>query len=159
VLNHEVAIDADRYTPVDRTLIPTGILAPVEGTPFDFRRPTRIGAHIHAGHEQLTIGNGYDHNFVINRAGPGLAPAAHVFDPATGRTLDVSTTEPGIQFYTANTLEEIGKSGHRYRRYAGFCLETQRFPDSPNKPLFPSSIVWPEEEYRSQTVFAFGVRH
>ena len=159
VLRHVVWINADRYTPVDSTLIPTGALAPVAGTPFDFTTPTAIGARIGQDDEQLKRGRGYDHNFVLNRAGEGLVHAARVVEPTTGRTLDVSTTEPGLQFYTGNFLDGsiTGKGGHVYRHRNGFCLETQHFPDSPNHPSFPSTILRPGQTYRSKTVFTFGV--
>jgi aldose 1-epimerase len=159
ILNHRLTIDADRFTPVDQTLIPTGELAPVDGTPFDFRTPTAIGARIAADHEQLRYGKGYDHNWVLTRSGAGLSHAARLEDPATGRTLDVSTTEPGMQFYSGNFLDGTitGKSGHQYRHRYGLCLETQHFPDSPNHANFPSPIVRPGERYQSKTVFAFGV--
>jgi len=159
VLDHVVTIHASRYTPVDATLIPTGELASVEGTPFDFRMPTAIGARIGDNHPQIRIGNGYDHNFVIDRTAEGLVPAAHVVEPTTGRVLDVSTTEPGMQLYTGNFLDGSlkGKSGHVYKQRMGFCLETQHFPDSPNKPGFPSTILRPGETYRSKTVFSFSV--
>jgi aldose 1-epimerase len=153
-------LNADRYTPVDATLIPTGALAPVEGTPFDFRQPTAIGARINQAHPQLTHGGGYDHNWVLNRSGNGLQPAARVVEPKTGRTLDVATTEPGIQFYAGNFLDGslTGKGGAVYRHRTGFCLETQHFPDSPNQPAFPSTTLRPSAEYRSRTVFTFGVQ-
>jgi len=159
VLKQVVWINADRYTPVDSTLIPTGELAPVAGTPFDFTTPTAIGARIGQADEQLRLGRGYDHNFVLNRTGPGLVHAARVVDPGSGRTLDVATTEPGLQFYTGNFLDGsiTGKSGHVYAHRNGFCLETQHFPDSPNHPAFPSTILRPGEEYRTRTVFTFGV--
>jgi aldose 1-epimerase len=156
ILQHRLTLDADRFTPVDDTMIPTGELAPVEGTPFDFRHETAIGARIDADHEQLRRGTGYDHNFVVH--GSGLRRAAHVVDPATGRTLDVATTEPGVQFYAGNHLAgQIGKSGHAYHQRTGFCLETQRFPDSPNQPDFPSTVLRPGQMFRSTTVFTFGV--
>jgi aldose 1-epimerase len=158
ILGHELTILADRYTPVDSTLIPTGELALVEGTPFDFRKPHAIGERIGADHEQLKHGRGYDHNFVLNRTGSGAVKAIHVLEPTTGRTLHVSTTEPGVQFYTGNFLDGTikGKSGHVYKQRYGFCLETQHFPDSPNKPAFPPTLLRPGQEYKTTTVFAFG---
>ncbi|HEV3485905.1 MAG TPA: aldose epimerase family protein, partial [Vicinamibacterales bacterium] len=159
ILGHVMMINADRYTPVDETLIPTGELAPVTGTPFDFRKPTLIGARIDADHPQIKNGKGYDHNFVLNRKGSSLQRAARVVEPKSGRTLEVSTTEPGVQFYTGNFLDGTitGKGGHVYKHRNGFCLETQHFPDSPNKPNFPSTILKPGEEYQTRTVFTFGV--
>jgi aldose 1-epimerase len=160
ILGHEVTIDADRFTPVDETLIPTGDLAPVAGTPFDFRKPTVVGARIEADDVQIRFGHGYDHNFVLNRtAGAGPSHAARVVDPKTGRTLDVATTEPGIQFYTGNFLDGTiqGKSGRLYQRRHGLCLETQHFPDSPNHPNFPSTILRPGRRYQTRTTFTFGV--
>jgi aldose 1-epimerase len=129
------------------------------GTPFDFRAPTPIGAHIGQPDPQLENGRGYDHNFVLNRTGPGLVRAVRVLEPTTGRTLDISTTEPGLQFYSGNFLDGTitGKGGHVYKQHDGFCLETQHFPDSPNHPAFPSTILRPGETYGSRTVFAFGV--
>jgi len=150
ILGHELTIAADSFTPVDSTLIPTGETAPVAGTLLDFRTPVRIGAR---------IGSGYDHNFVLRRSGPGLVHAARVVEPTTGRTLDVSTTEPGLQFYSGNFIDGsiAGKVGQAYGPRSGFCLETQHYPDSPNQPAFPSTILRPGERYRSRTVFAFGV--
>jgi aldose 1-epimerase len=166
VMGHELTLNADRFTPVDEAMIPTGEIAPVEGTPLDFRKPAQIGARIDADHEQLRRAGGYDHNFMLNAATPagssprrGLHPAARVVDSSTGRTLDVATTEPGVQFYSGNRLDgsAVGKSGHVYGRRSGFCLETQHFPDSPNKANFPSTILRPGGKYMSTTVFTFGV--
>jgi aldose 1-epimerase len=161
ILGHILEVDADRYTPVDSTLIPTGELASVRNTPFDFRTPTAIGARINRPDPQLKYGKGYDHNFVLNRSGPGLLHAVHVEEPKNGRTLDISTTEPGLQFYSGNFLDGTitGKAGHVYGHRSALVLETQHFPDSPNHPNFPSTILRPGNEYRSQTVFAFGVAH
>jgi len=157
---HVLQVDADHYTPVDATLIPTGALAPVAGTPFDFRRPKAIGADISANDPQLAIGHGYDHNYVLrpsSRHG-ALTHAARLHDPRSGRILDVRTSEPGMQLYTANVLEEgfVGRGGVRYGPRAGVCLETQHFPDSPNQPHFPSAILRPENPYRSVTEWRFG---
>jgi len=159
ILDQELMIAAGHYTPVDSTLIPTGAIAPVDGTPFDFRTPTAIGARIEAEDPQLRNGLGYDHNFVLDRSGPGLAHAARVVDPTSGRTLDIWTTEPGIQFYSGNFLDGtlLGKRGQVYAHRSGLCLETQHYPDSPNQPTFPSTILRPGEEYRSRTVLGFGV--
>jgi len=159
VLGHLLSIDADRFIPVDPTLIPTGALSPVGGTPFDFRQSVAIGSHIDDADPQLKNAGGYDHSFVIDRSGPGLVHAARVVEPKSGRTLDVATTEPGVQFYTGNFLDGTitGKGGHLYRHRNGFCLETQHFPDSPNQPAFPSTILRPGAEYRSRTVYRFGV--
>ena len=160
VLDHELTINADHYTPIDPTSIPTGEIAPVEGTPFDFRKPMPIGARITQDNEQLRNGNGYDHNFVLNRQGEGLVNAAHVYEPSSGRVIDVSTTEPGVQFYSGNFLDGSikGKSGRVYQQRFGFCLETQHFPDSPNQPQFPSTILQPGAEYRSRTVYTFSAK-
>jgi aldose 1-epimerase len=156
ILDHVVTIGADSYTPVDATLIPTGEIASVANTPFDFRRPTRIGARIDDDHPQLKIGGGYDHNFVLR---PNGTPAVRVEEPKSGRTLEVTTTEPGVQFVTANRLDGTitGKGGAVYGRRSGFCLETQHFPDSPNQPSFPSTILRPDRRFESRTVFRFGV--
>jgi aldose 1-epimerase len=158
ILAHRIQIAADRFTPVDRDLIPTGEVAPVEGTPFDFRQPAAIGSQIDTAHEQITFGGGYDHNYVVNRTSEGLALAARVVDPASGRTLEVRTTEPGLQFYTGNFLDGslVGKGGLAYARRAGFCLETQHFPDSPNHPAFPDTTLRPGQAFASTTVFTFG---
>ncbi len=151
-------LNADRFTPVDKTLIPTGELTPVQGTPMDFTKPTAIGARINDNYEQLVVGNGYDHNWVINRTGDGLALAARVHEPTSGRVLEVFTTQPGVQFYSGNFLDGtiVGKQGHPYKLRNGFCLETQHFPDSPNHPDFPSTILKPGTTFHSQTVFKFS---
>jgi len=161
VLGHEVLIDAEAFTPIDAALIPTGEIRPVDGTPFDFRKRTALGARINSEDPQLAFAGGYDHNFVLRRSGPGDHRAASVREPVTGRTLDVFTTEPGMQLYTGNFLNGsiIGKGGQRYGHRAGFCLETQHYPDSPNRPEFPSTILQPGQEYRSRTIFRFGVAH
>jgi len=157
VLDHEMTIFADRYTPTDTTLIPTGEQEPVGGTPFDFRKATTIGARINDSYPQLRQASGYDHNYIINRTGTGLVPAARVVEPVSGRVMEVSTTEPGMQLYTANTLNAAGKSGKTYSKYFAFCLETQHYPDSPNKPGFPSTILRPGTEFSSRTVYTFSV--
>jgi aldose 1-epimerase len=163
ILGHVLTIDADRYTPADETQIPTGEIAPVDGTPFDFRRPTAVGARVDADHEQIRRGKGYDHNFVLNgwdaRSTNRLRHAARLVDPSSGRTLDVATTEPGLQFYSGNNLDgtAVGKQGHIYGPRTSLCLETQHFPDSPNHSNFPSTILRQGEEFRSTTVFTFGV--
>jgi aldose 1-epimerase len=159
VYNQKVAINADNYTPTDATQIPTGQIAPVKGTPFDFTSPTAIGAHITANDPQLLLARGYDHNWVINRgSNTGLVQAVRGVDPQTGRTLTVSTTEPGVQFYTSNFIDGAftGTSGHVYRQGAGFTMETQHYPDSPNHPNFPTTTLNPGQTYDSTTVFAFG---
>ncbi len=155
-------IDADNYTPVDATLIPTGEIAPVEGTPMDFRTPTAIGERARDGSfEQLVIGRGYDHNWVLNReVGDGeMFLAARAVDPDSGRFLEVLTTEPGIQFYAGNFLDGtlIGTSGQMYRQGDGFALETQHFPDSPNHENFPTTVLQPGEVYETTTIYRFGV--
>jgi aldose 1-epimerase len=159
VLDHVLTLHADRFTPIDAACIPTGELARVDGTPLDFRSPTAIGPRIDDAHAQLANGHGYDHNFVVRRDGPGLAHTAHVLEPASGRTLDVFTTEPGVQFYSGNHLSAVhGKDTQTYGRRHGVCLETQHFPDSPHHPAFPTAVLRPGEEYRSTTVWAFGYR-
>ena len=159
ILGHELTIEADHYLPIDATSIPTGVVAEVTGTPFDFRVPAAIGRRIEQAHEQLRNGDGYDHTFVLRRREPGLVAAARLDEPSSGRRLDVRTTEPGLQFYAGNRLDGRirGKSGRVYGRRAGLSLETQHFPDSPNHPDFPSTILQPGQEYRSTTVFTFGV--
>lgn len=160
VSNHTLRLNALAITPVDAALIPTGEFASVENGPFDFRSPKSMGSDIDASDEQIELGGGYDHNFVIDRPDErgGLAKAAAVGEPHSGRTMEVLTTEPGVQFYTGNFLDgsELGKGGVRYRKRGGFCLETQRFPDSPNQPHFPSARLDPGETYRSKTVYCFA---
>lgn len=159
VLDHRLTIDADHFTPVDKTLIPTGEIRPVAGTPFDFRRPQPIGARIDdARDEQIALGRGYDHNYVLNKKTPGaLERAARVVEPGSGRVLEVWTQEPGIQFYTANSLDKTRCRGRTYSPRCAFCLEPQHYPDSPNKPEFPSTILRPGEEYSTRTIYKFGV--
>jgi aldose 1-epimerase len=159
ILNEVLTLPADKFTPTDALLIPTGKLQPVQGTPFDFRKPTPIGARIGADNDQLKIAGGYDHNFVLN-GGPGMHLAAEAYEPTSGRTLTVMTTEPGVQFYSGNFLDgtQHGKYGVSYQKNAGFCLETQHFPDSPNEPTFPTTVIKPGETMRSETTFTFGVR-
>ena len=161
ILDHVLTLDASAFTPVDSTLIPTGQVAAVGGTPFDFRQGIVIGAHINDPHTQLRFGRGYDHNWVIDRAGgASLAHAARLEDPTTGRVLDIRTTEPGIQFYSGNFLDGTirGKNGQVYGHRTGLCLETQHFPDSPNHANFPTTILRPGARYESRTVVAFSVR-
>jgi aldose 1-epimerase len=157
ILDHELTIPADYITPVNAGLIPTGKLRPVAGSPFDFRAPRRVGEGVNAEEEQIDLGGGYDHNFVLNRSGAGLAPAARVLDPRSGRMLEILTTEPAIQFYSGNFLNgmDVGKGGVRYEHRTGFCLETQHFPDSPNHPTFPSTILRPGAIYESTTTYRF----
>ena len=158
VLGHVLKIDASRITPVDATLIPTGELKSIGGTPFDFRTPHAIGERIDADDPQLHLGHGYDHNFVLDHAPGQLAEAAEVYEPTTGRILEVLTTEPGVQLYTGNFLDGsiTGKEGRVYNRRYAICLETQHFPDSPNHPSFPSTELKPRQEFHSVTVFQFS---
>ena len=160
ILGHEIEILADRFTPVDSLLIPTGELRGVSGTPVDFRTPTAIGARIAQEDEQLRFGKGYDHNWVPNGETGALRLVARVREPRSRRVMEVYTTEPGIQFYSGNFLDgtNVGKGGVPYRHRAGFCLETQHFPDSPNHPDFPSTVLRPGQEMRSTTIYHFSVR-
>jgi aldose 1-epimerase len=161
ILQHRLMLQADHFTPVDEGLIPTGVLEPVQGTPMDFTRPTPIGARIDAGDVQLQRGRGYDHNWVLNKDQPAaLTRAAEVYEPRSGRVMQILTTQPGIQFYSGNFLDgsNVGKGGKRYDHRAGFCLEPQHFPDSPNRPNFPSTILYPSQQYHTRTVYRFGVR-
>lgn len=159
VLDHEVKINAARFTPIDSTFIPTGELREVSNTPFDFTRPTAIGARIEDEFEQLIFGGGYDHNFVLDKQEGAFVLAVEVYEPMTGRVMQISTTEPGLQFYTGNFLEHLkGKGGRTYRKRDGLCLETQHFPDSPNKPDFPSVVLRPGARYTHTTVYKFSVK-
>ncbi|MEY4167888.1 MAG: hypothetical protein RIR52_1712 [Acidobacteriota bacterium] len=160
ITDHEIMINADRITAVDAELIPTGELRPVTGTPFDFTSPRQIGERIDAADEQISYGKGYDHNFVLRKDGAQQGLVAQAYDPKSGRVLVVESTEPGVQFYTGNFLDGsiTGKGGQIYARRSGFCLETQHFPDSPNKPQFPSTVLKTGEEYRTTTIFRFSAR-
>ncbi len=157
ILNHSIQINAPRFTPVNKTLIPTGELKAVAGTPFDFTSPHKIGERIEAKDEQIAFGGGYDHNFALDGTAGELRLAARVTEETSGRVMEVLTTEPGVQFYTGNFLDGTlkGKGGKVYQRRAGFCLETQHFPDSPNQKSFPSTVLQPGAEYRSTTVYRF----
>lgn len=160
ILDHELTINADRFTPYDSTAIPTGEVREVRGTPMDFTRPTRIGARINENYEQLKFGTGYDHNYVLNKAGEELSFAARLYDPSSGRVMEVYTTQPGMQVYTGNFLTgkdiDIGKGGKIYAIRGAVCLETQHFPDSPNKPNFPTTVLNPGQWFTSTTMFRFS---
>ena len=160
VLEHKLMINAGKFTPVDATLIPTGELRSVDGTPFDFRQPKTIGERIDGADEQLKFGGGYDHNYVLNVSGAAPELAVRVTEPKSGRVMEVLTTQPGVQLYTGNKLDGKlrGKGGKAYQRRYGFCLETQHFPDSPNKPAFPSVVLKPGERYQSTTVYRFSAK-
>lgn len=159
ILGHKLMLNADRFTPVDKGLIPTGELRDVTGTPMDFRKPTAIGARIEQEDEQLEFGGGYDHNWVLNKEKEGeMSVAARVVEPNSGRVMTVLTTEPGVQFYCGNFLDgsDVGKGDKPYQHRYGFCLETQHYPDSPNKPDFPSTILQPGDVYQTSTVYKFS---
>ncbi|HTM47485.1 MAG TPA: aldose epimerase family protein [Bryobacteraceae bacterium] len=158
ILAHRIMINADKFTPVDATLIPTGELRNVEGTPFDFRKPRPIGEKIDSAYDQTKLGGGYDHNFVLNTSGSLTEPAVRVTEPKSGRVMEVLTTQPGVQFYTGNFLDGRlkGKGGKVYNKRYGFCLETQHFPDSPNQPGFPPVVLKPGEQYQNTTIYRFS---
>jgi len=159
ILQSRLKINASRFTPIDETSIPTGELRPVKGTPFDFTRATVIGSRIDQADEQLRFGKGYDHNFVLNKKGRELSLAAEAYEPKSGRVLEVWTTEPGLQLYTGNFLDNVhGKGGKVYNKRDAFCLEAQHFPDSPNQPGFPSTVLEPNGRYTETTVYKFTVR-
>ena len=161
IYDHRLKINAKKYTPIDATLIPTGAIPTVAGTPFDFRKSTAIGKRIRSGNQQMVYGRGYDHNWVLDRKpGTGLQRAARAVDPKSGRILTVSTTEPGIQFYSGNFLDGtlIGTSGRMYRQGDAFTLETQHFPDSPNHPNFPTTVLRPGQTFKSSTIYGFSAR-
>jgi aldose 1-epimerase len=160
ILGHLLTLRAARFTPVDKGLIPTGELRRVKGTPFDFTSPHAIGERVAAGDEQLAFGGGYDHNWVLDRKGRKLALAARVEEPVSGRIMEVLTTEPGIQFYCGNFLDGTltGKGGRPYPKRSGFCLETQHYPDSPNQPAFPSTLLNPGQPYESTTIYRFSAK-
>lgn len=160
ILKHQLTLYADKFTPTDGGSIPTGELRSVKGTPFDFTTATAIGARINQADEQLKFGNGYDHNWVLNKSDNSLSHAATVYEPASGRVMDVYTTERGLQFYAGNYLDGAikGKGGKNYPRRSGFCLEAQNFPDSPNKPNFPASVLKPGETYSQTTVYKFSAK-
>jgi aldose 1-epimerase len=160
ILKHQLTLQASKFTPVDATLIPTGELRPVAGTPMDFMKPAAIGERIDADDEQIKLGHGYDHNWVLDAKGGKLAQAAEVFEPVSGRVLQVLTTEPGVQFYTSNFLDGTvkGKGGVSYGKHAALCLETQHFPDSPNHPDFPSTELKKGQKYHTVTTFKFSTR-
>jgi aldose 1-epimerase len=159
ILKHQVTLYASRYTPVDAGLIPTGELAPVKGTPFDFLQPHAIGERIDAKNEQIKLGGGYDHNYVLDSKS-GLGKAAEVYEPTTGRVLEVWTTQPGVQFYSGNFLDGTfqGRGATKYAKHAGLCLETQHYPDSPNHPKFPTAQLKPGETFHSTTEWRFLAR-
>jgi aldose 1-epimerase len=159
ILETQLTLVADRFTPVDATLIPTGELRPVKGTPFDFTKPMAIGSRINQDDEQLKFGKGYDHNWVLNSGGKGgVTLAAEAYEPKSGRVLQILTDQPGIQFYTGNFLDGsiTGKGGKVYNHRAAFCLETQHFPDSPNHPSFPTTTLKPGQHYHTVTIFKFS---
>jgi aldose 1-epimerase len=163
VLGHVVTINADNFTPIDETLIPTGEIKPVMATPMDFTKPEKLGARITQDYDQLKFGRGYDHNYVLNKKSNELSFAARVYERTSGRVMEVRSTEPGLQLFSGNSLEgktprDVGKGGAVYAFRTGFCLEPQHFPDSPNQPHFPSTVLNPGDWYTGKTVYKFSVR-
>ena len=163
MLSHVVTINADAFTPIDETLIPTGEIKPVKGTPMDFTKPETLGARIEQDDDQLKLGRGYDHNYVLNKTGSEFSFAARVYEPTSGRVMEVWSTEPGLQLFSGNSLEgkmprDVGKGGAVYAFRTGFCLEPQHFPDSPNKPNFPSTVLNAGDWYAGKTVYKFSIR-
>ena len=160
ILEHQLMLNADKFTPTDIGLIPTGELRSVKGTVMDFAQPTAIGARINSEDEHIKFGGGYDHNWVLNKQGDEMSLAATVYEPATGRFMEVLTAEPGIQFYSGNFLDGTitGKGGKIYKHRYGFCLETQHYPDSPNHPSFPSTVLRPGERYETTTIYRFSTK-
>jgi len=157
IMNHELMLNADHFTPVKPGLIPTGKIAKVKGTPLDFTTSHVIGERVDADDEQLKLGGGYDHNWVLNKKGSEMSLAATVYEATSGRVMKVWTTEPGIQFYGGNFLKGIvGKGGHKYAYRNAFCLETQHYPNSPNQPNFPTTLLKPGEKYKTSTIYEFG---
>jgi aldose 1-epimerase len=161
ILDHELMLNADSYTPVIAGLIPTGEIAPVEETPMDFRKPEKIGLRINEDNEQLKLGLGYDHNWIINDTDGSLKLAGTVYEPVSGRFMEIFTTEPAIQFYSGNFMDgsHAGHDGRVYKHREAMCLETQHYPDSPNHENFPSTTLNPGEIYKSQTIYKFGVKN
>lgn len=160
ILKHELMINADKFTPSDDTQIPTGEIRDIKGTPFDFTKPAKVGARINEDNEQLKFGFGYDHNFVLNNSDGSLRKIASVYESTSGRLMEVLSTEPAVQFYSGNHLNEtmVGKGGKPYKKRSGLCLETQHYPDSPNKPEFPSTVLEPGQKYSTTTIYKFSVK-
>lgn len=161
ILNHQLMLNSNRFTPTDSGLIPTGQILPVDGTPMDFRKPTAIGERVNADYEPLKFGGGYDHNWILTKKTKGeMSLAAKVYEPTSGRTMEIWTEEPAIQFYCGNFLDgtNIGKGGVAYQHRTGFCLETQHYPDSPNHPNFPSTALLPKQKYHTKTVHKFYIQ-
>jgi len=160
ILNQQLMLNASKFTPVDAGLIPTGKFVAVKGTPFDFTKATTIGSRINDTCEQLKLGKGYDHNWILNKKGNAMTLAATLYDPASGRLMTIKTNEPAIQFYSGNFLDGtlVGKSGKPYPFRSALCLETQHYPDSPNKPTFPTTELKPDQVYKTSTIYQFSVK-